>query len=422
MRNNWMFLMDFDGGSRHFLPADPLIANGLGIHLLSQITSFLDSSLYQSGNMHGSVALREAFSYFSKFAGGLIFWFSTGSNSRSRHKLTGGTADSGNCRSSSRLKHSVRQDVSGFVHNLKLKSLSPFVFSKSLGSIFSDLLRDTNQLQSLPILSLAAALVPPFENLTSLAIPLENTHVNQMRGYMELPPGEIQRQGCGGLCFSDVYRKRYAVEPKTGIEFPVFLDNISSGTNSATVASEVLVGTGSKTMKIIKIKSLKVYAYGFYVHPHALCEKLGGKYASATVDELSEHQEFYRDLLREDIEMTVRLVVNCNGMKINSVKSAFEKSLRDRLLKTNPDTDFSCLSTFGSYFQQEIPIPAGTVINFRRTADGRLTTDIGGKQIGAVQSRDLCRAFFGMYIGDSPVSEQTKEDIGTNVANIITRC
>lgn len=31
-------------------------------------------------------------------------------------------------------------------------------------------------------------------------------------------------------------------------------------------------------------------------------------------------------------------------------------------------------------------------------------------------------AFFDMYIGDGPVSEQTKTEIGENVANIMRRC
>lgn len=31
-------------------------------------------------------------------------------------------------------------------------------------------------------------------------------------------------------------------------------------------------------------------------------------------------------------------------------------------------------------------------------------------------------AFFDMYIGDVPVSEQTKVEIGKNVANLIRRC
>jgi hypothetical protein len=47
---------------------------------------------------------------------------------------------------------------------------------------------------------------------------------------------------------------------------------------------------------------------------------------------------------------------------------------------------------------------------------------VDGKQIGAVQSKDLCRAFFDMYIGDPPVSVETKQDIAQNVGGLIRRC
>ncbi|CAK9153054.1 unnamed protein product [Ilex paraguariensis] len=175
-------------------------------------------------------------------------------------------------------------------------------------------------------------------------------------------------------------------------------------------------------MTIIRIKSLKVYAFGFYIHPYDVCEKLGLKYASIPVGELNKHNKFYEDLLREDINMTVRLVINCNGIKISTVKDAFEKSLRARLIKTNPETDYCCLTTFGSIFSQDIPLRSGTTIDFRRTGDGHLITEIGGNQIGAVHSKDLCRAFFDMYIGEVPVCEQTKAEIGKNVGRIIRRC
>ncbi|GFZ15590.1 chalcone-flavanone isomerase family protein [Actinidia rufa] len=99
--------------------------------------------------------------------------------------------------------------------------------------------------------------------------------------------------------------------------------------------------------------------------------------------------------------------------------TAFEKSLRARLVKTNPDTDFNCLRTFGSLFAEDILLHTGTTIDFRQTADGHLITEIGGNQIGAVHSKELCRAFFDMYIGDVPVSEQTKEEIGRNVAILV---
>ncbi|CAI0448309.1 unnamed protein product [Linum tenue] len=208
---------------------------------------------------------------------------------------------------------------------------------------------------------------------------------------------DIEPQGCSICSCPDLNWKKHAVEPITGIEFPIVLDSSSTQEKKSSLAPEILVGTGSRTMKIIKIKSLKVYAFGFYVHPNSLCEKLGWKYASNQVYELDKRHDFYQDLLREDIGMTVRLVINCNGMKINTVRDAFEKSLRARLLK-------------------------GTTVDFRRTADGHLITEIEGNHIGAIQSKELCRAFFDMYIGDVPVSEQAKEDIGKNVASIIRKC
>jgi hypothetical protein len=39
-------------------------------------------------------------------------------------------------------------------------------------------------------------------------------------------------------------------------------------------------------------------------------------------------------------------------------RSVFEKSLGLRLQKMNPNTDYHCLKTFGSYFNEDIPIPA----------------------------------------------------------------
>ncbi|RWW90693.1 hypothetical protein BHE74_00000265 [Ensete ventricosum] len=121
---------------------------------------------------------------------------------------------------------------------------------------------------------------------------------------------------------------------------PLFCDY---HTSSAFWYLQVLVGIGSRSMRIIKLKSLKLYAFG---------------------------------LCKEDINMTVRLVVNCNGLKVNTVREYCEH----------------CLCA------------------------------VGGRQVGAVHSKDLCRAFFDMYIGDVPVSLQAKEEVAENVAGLIRRC
>ncbi|XP_017639026.1 fatty-acid-binding protein 2-like isoform X1 [Gossypium arboreum] len=432
MRNTWLFFMDLDGGgSPYIFPLEPFVSNGFGAHLFSQFSSFLDSSLYHSKHLYvpGSLAFREAFSCMSKFTGAILFWFSSMSTSKLSRDISSGNQcglESRSCESSALVKHlfSCKNNLAGcrFASDSRGLFGTPLVFGKISSFAMRSFFGEAEALRHIPLLSLAAALIPPLDNLSSkvLAVPLDNTEL-QMQELMDRRPCEVG-QGCGSLSFLDLNRRRLAIEPRTGIEFPTILDNMLDTQNNSSLASEVLVGTGSRTMKIIKIKSLKVYAFGFYIHPYSVCKKLGAKYASIPVDELNKHNDFYQDLLSEDIGMTVRLVVNCNGMKVNTVRDAFEKSLRARLVKTNPNTDYRCLSTFGSYFTQDIPLPAGTIIDFQRTADGQLITKIGGNQIGAVHSKDLCRAFFDMYIGDFPVSEQTKEDIGRNVANIIRRC
>ncbi|PPS15673.1 hypothetical protein GOBAR_AA04901 [Gossypium barbadense] len=350
----------------------------------------------------------------SKFTGAILFWFSSMSTSKLSRDISSGNQcglESRSCESSALVKHlfSCKNNLAGcrFASDSRGLFGTPLVFGKISSFAMRSFFGEAEALRHIPLLSLAAALIPPLDNLSSkvLAVPLDNTEL-QMQELMDRRPFEVG-QGCGSLSFLDLNRRRLAIEPRTGIEFPTILDNMLDTQNNSSLASEVLVGTGSRTMKIIKIKSLKVYAFGFYIHPYSVCKKLGAKYASIPVDELNKHNDFYQDLLSEDIGMTVRLVVNCNGMKVNTVRDAFEKSLRARLVK-------------------------GTIIDFQRTADGQLITKIGGNQIGAVHSKDLCSgvsnicympgAFFDMYIGDFPVSEQTKEDIGRNVANIIRRC
>ncbi|KAM0891476.1 hypothetical protein ACQ4PT_026377 [Festuca glaucescens] len=121
---------------------------------------------------------------------------------------------------------------------------------------------------------------------------------------------------------------------------------------------EVLVGMGIRSMRIMRVKNLNIYAFGLYIQPDSVCNKLGSKYASVPAAELKDHPDFYEDLLRENIHMTVRLVVSYNGLSIGTVRNAFEKSLCFRLQKMNPNTDYDCLKTFGSYFSEDIRIPA----------------------------------------------------------------
>lgn len=68
--------------------------------------------------------------------------------------------------------------------------------------------------------------------------PLENTSV-PMHGGMDQIPCEVKKQGCAHLSFPELNRTKHAVEPKTGIEFPMILDNILDGEQNCSLDSEV---------------------------------------------------------------------------------------------------------------------------------------------------------------------------------------
>ncbi|CAG7907271.1 hypothetical protein HID58_015592 [Brassica napus] len=360
-------------------------------------------------NVPGSLAL-EAFSCITKFTGAMLCWWNNNNNNLQKMEISNYQLRSlSSCDDDSSVKSCCyHPNFSLFqIHYGSKEDLIPALFSKSTIQHF---VNEAERLHSCSVLSLAVSLM----SVNGLGLSLGSDDV-QVSNNVEHRSCQVGRSS--GLSFHKLDAKRPTVEPRTGIEFPVSLKKNASG-----LASEVLVATGSRTMKIVKIKSLKVYAFGFYVHPSSVCQKLGPKYASIPGSKLGRCDDLYKDLLREDIVMSVRLVVNYNGLKINTVRDAFEKSLRARLVKANPKTNFNCLNDFGSFFTQDIPIPAGTVIDFRRTADGQLITEIGGNMVGAVRSKDLCRAFFDMYIGDVPVSEQTKEEIGRNVVGILKSC
>ncbi|KZV36498.1 fatty-acid-binding protein 2-like [Dorcoceras hygrometricum] len=422
MRNNFLFFIDQDGGSSDIFSADLLMPHGSKSHLLSHIASFVDSSRYLY--LHGNAVLQEAFNCMSKFSGALVLWFATGSNTNNS-KPHGDQLGSNSSYSKARthVKHisAVRRELTGFWWKVRSRR-QPSIFRKISSFTLNQLHRETERVQSFPLISLAAMLIPPFTNVATNGI---ETSCMETQTCIDQKLCEIENGGCGpfdNLYFQSLDFSENAVEPRTGIEFPTMLDSRNDGERDSNFNPEALLEPDTRIMTIIRIKSLNIYAFGFYVHPFDICEKLGPKYACIPEYELNKCRDFYQDLLREDINMTVRLVVSCNGIKINAVKDAFEKSLRARLAKTNPNADLSCLDAFGSLFSQHIPLDMGTIIDFKRTADGHIITEIGGNHIGAVQSKDLCRAFFDMYIGDIPVCEQTKEKIGKNVASLMRKC
>jgi hypothetical protein len=103
---------------------------------------------------------------------------------------------------------------------------------------------------------------------------------------------EENHSGCTCVAVPRIILPEDATEPKTGIKFPTLLEDNSNPT------SEVLVGMGFRSMRIMRVKNLNLYAFGLYIQPDSICKRLSPKYASVPVSELKDHPDFYEDLLR----------------------------------------------------------------------------------------------------------------------------
>lgn len=170
MRNNWLWLMDLDVGSPYNFPVDPVASHSFGGHLFSNIGSFMDNSLHQCRHflVPGSFAIEGAMNYMSKLAGALLFLFSGCNSSNIAGEITGKSQGSNNrsCESSSLGRHitSCGQNLNRCFKS-EGKFATPDAFKNISGLILKLLFREVERIQLYPLLSLAAALVPPFDNM-----------------------------------------------------------------------------------------------------------------------------------------------------------------------------------------------------------------------------------------------------------------
>ncbi|CAM6088960.1 unnamed protein product [Calypogeia fissa] len=283
---------------------------------------------------------------------------------------------------------------------------SPGAASLLLNRVTSMLVENFSKIRSSNALPVAvAAMMPPLTNTPSNFLPFtsgeevgsEKPCVVENLEERLRPRGKLRRTQLddGGI-----------VEPRTGVRFPMQLE---AAANDEESSNQVLAGVGARAKTLIKLKSIMIYAFGLYVQPDQLREKIGGKYAGVPPEELKHRPEFYDDLLSHGVDMTIRLVVHYKGLKMGMVRSAFETSLTARLKKIKGYENDNGLQDFCSLMSEDVIIFRGTTIDFRwQPEGGALQTEIGGKRIGTIFSPHLCRAFFDMYIGDPPVSEPAK--------------
>lgn len=399
------------------------MSHDLGLNLFSQAGTVLGTSLrhHRKISSSGNAMVHGAFNRLNKLSRALYFWLSRPSDPKILRWVASVAATSSrSCQLRFNQMGSHMQNLTKlqFSFPMREEQAVQLILARLASATIGRLLNEQQRACNLLTLAGAVAIVPPLENISSMMLAESITSRNidsDIRRLVDQPYVEGKCLSCACPSVPSTIFQEDPIEPKTGIKFPTFLEDDSSP------SAAVLVGIGFKGMRVMRVKNLNLYAFGLYMQPTSIREKLGPKYASFPTDKLMENPDFYSDLLRENLDIRVRLVVNYNGLSVGAVRDVFEKSLGLRLQKMNPNTDFHCLKTFGSHFTEDIAIPSGTKIDFCQTSDGKLITEIDGKQIGAVRSKDLCKAFFDMYIGDSPVSLEAKKVVAQNVAGLIGR-
>eukprot|EP01018_Ginkgo_biloba_P007661 Gb_18677 [translate_table: standard] len=446
MQNSWAFFSSVDGGYPFFFAEESYPSNNYGSERWSGLGSFFDSAVTHSGRIHfhGSLALGGAFASVVQATGGFFLSLSKGMVSEPATSRTKSSCSHDlKCKhchhSNKRLKKTGMAFGTGQGSVPELQAITTsivdtlsFILVRVSSITVGNLQNGCKQSPTLPVLALATAFVPALDNSSSklLPIPIEDNldmieekqkeRHTSLQNHCDLEShGEgdvlyLSRRKCGSI--------RDVVEPRTGIKFPTALIGTEYGSSNSGLISQVLVGIGVRSTTVAKLKAIKIYAFGLYIQPDCVCQTLGQKYYTVPPEELKNRQDFFEDLLRHDIHMTVRLVVHYKGLKLRMVQNAFESALRKRLRKIKEVADDDGLIEFCAYFSKDISLSPGTTIDFHRMPGGQLRTEIGGKELGTIYSSNLCRAFFDMYVGETPVSLKAKEDIGENIGRVIKRC
>ncbi|GAB4820062.1 hypothetical protein N2152v2_007108 [Parachlorella kessleri] len=149
---------------------------------------------------------------------------------------------------------------------------------------------------------------------------------------------------------------------------------------------------------------------------------LAHKFRGAAPDQLAKNQQLFDELVAaEGVEKTLSLVMTSGLVKRENFLHALAERLEPPLKKARRCSsvagDTTSLELFkrlfdGVEFRKTLPLA------FTATRKG-LVTQVDGKEVGVVPSKQFVRAFFDMYIGSDPVSKSAKDSFGKGLASMV---
>ncbi|XP_010251058.1 PREDICTED: fatty-acid-binding protein 1-like [Nelumbo nucifera] len=216
-------------------------------------------------------------------------------------------------------------------------------------------------------------------------------------------PTVVQAEAVGTESKNDTKLKgrnaqKEEVEPKTGVSFPVQLDD---GKQLSTV--------GVRKKSILGI-TIKVYGFGLYTDNEAMKHLMKSKIGKAPAGKATK--EMYQLAIDSDVEIMVRLVIVFPGLTMNIVRKSFDENLGASIKKITGQKNEELLKKIMGQATDNIKLPAGSVIEITRLPGYTLQTKVRDEVVSKVDSELLCRAYINMYLGDDVLDNEAKERFG----------
>lgn len=201
-------------------------------------------------------------------------------------------------------------------------------------------------------------------------------------------------------------------------------------TPASVKACQELVTTGSRLFGLGGFGSalkVRIYDFAVYIHPEqARLSSLAKK--NVRPPALSQHAQFCKSLRSsEDIDMSL-MVRAARNLPIKLLAKEYERILRRRIQKVGgSQTDKALALMIKSFDETSLPdsikqggsVKKGTLLTFTKQGPGKMTARANGLELMSVESPKLCQAVFDLYLGDQPVSKESRQAAGDAVLGMM---
>ncbi|OMO69282.1 Chalcone isomerase [Corchorus olitorius] len=188
------------------------------------------------------------------------------------------------------------------------------------------------------------------------------------------------------------------VEPKTGVSFPVKLDD-GKQLSCVGMRKKSMLGLG-----------IKIYGFGIYTDNEKLKDLMKSKIGKAPA---KPSKELYQAVIDSDVEMMVRLVIVYSGLTMSMVRKNFDEGLGASIKKlTGGKKNDELANKVMGQASDDIKLTPGSLIEISRLPGYVLQTTVMGEVVSKVESELLCRAYINMYLGDDALDKDAKDKFG----------